>query len=302
MESRPIATQPHQRPPSKEEKNKVDMGDTFYHLFKNKLALVGAVILTFFILLAIFAPLLTSYTIDKTDPSIRLMPPSSEHWMGTDDLGRDVFTRVAHGARISLLIGLFSISGALVIGTTLGLVAGFYGRWVDMLISRIFDIMLAFPSILLAIAIVAILGPSLQNAMLAIAIINVPIFGRIVRSKVISLRAEEFVLAAKAQGMKNGRIMFHHILPNSLAPIIVQATLGFGIAIIEAAALGFLGMGASPPTPEWGRMLADSRGYIQNAYWTVLFPGLSIMLVVLGFNMLGDGLRDALDPKMKDQG
>lgn len=302
MESRPMATQPHQRPPSKEEKTRSLWGDTLYHLFKNKLALVGAIILFIFILLAIFAPVLTPYTIDKTEPAMRLMPPSSDHWMGTDDLGRDVFTRVAHGARISLLIGLFSISGALIIGTSLGLIAGFYGRWIDMLISRIFDIMLAFPSILLAIAIVAILGPSLQNAMLAIAIINVPIFGRIVRSKVISLRAEEFVLAAKAQGMKNGRIMFHHILPNSMAPIIVQATLGFGIAIIEAAALGFLGMGASPPTPEWGRMLADSRGYIQSAYWTVLFPGLSIMLVVLGFNMLGDGLRDALDPKMKDQG
>lgn len=185
-------------------------------------------------------------------------------------------------------------------GTFLGIIAGFFGGWVDMLISRIFDVLLAFPSILLAIAIVAILGPSLQNALLAIAIINIPIFGRLVRSRVLSIREEEYILAAKAQGMKNSRILFHHILPNSTAPIIVQATLSFGTAILEAAALGFLGLGAQAPMPEWGKMLSDSRQYIQSAPWTVLFPGLSIMLVVLGFNMFGDGLRDALDPKMKN--
>lgn len=301
MDSRPVASPPPKRPSIKEEKVRSPWSELFYYLFKNKLAIVGVVIIVGFIIMALLAPYLTPYTIDRPDAAARLMPPSGDHWFGTDDLGRDVFTRVAYGARISLMIGLFAISGALIFGTFLGLVAGYFGRWLDMIISRIFDVMLAFPSILLAIAIVAILGPSLENAMLAIAIINIPIFGRIVRSKVISLRSEEFVMAAKAQGMKNGRILFHHILPNSLAPIIVQGTLGFGIAIIEAAALGFLGMGASPPTPEWGRMLADSRGYIQNAYWTVLFPGLSIMLVVLGFNMIGDGLRDALDPKMKNQ-
>ncbi|MBM7837413.1 peptide/nickel transport system permease protein [Alkalihalobacillus xiaoxiensis] len=301
MESRPIATPPHRPPPNTDLKVRSPWRESLSSLLQNRLAVIGGIILFIFIVMAILAPYLTPYTIDKTDPSIRLLPPSGDHWMGTDDLGRDVFTRVAHGARISLLIGLFAISGALLVGTTLGLIAGFYGRWIDMIISRVFDVLLAFPSILLAIAIVAILGPSLENALIAIAIINVPIFGRIVRSKVISLRSEEFVLAAKAQGMKNGRILFHHILPNSLAPIIVQGTLGFGIAIIEAAALGFLGMGATSPTPEWGRMLADSRGFIQNAYWTVLFPGLSIMLVVLGFNMVGDGLRDALDPKMKNK-
>ncbi|WP_232718644.1 nickel transporter permease [Bacillus sp. FJAT-45037] len=274
--------------------------EAFRSLRKNKLAVVGLFIISFFILIAIFAPLLTGYSYSQTDPPNRLQPPSAEHWFGTDDFGRDVFSRIVYGARLSLQVGFFAVTGALLFGTTLGLIAGYYGRWIDMLISRVFDIMLAFPSILLAIAIVAILGPSLQNALIAIAIVNIPIFGRLVRSKVISLREEEFVMAAKAQGMKNGRIILHHILPNSLAPIIVQATLGFGTAILEAAALGFLGLGAQAPMPEWGKMLSDSRQFIQSAPWTVLFPGFSIMLVVLGFNMIGDGLRDALDPKMKN--
>ncbi|MFD1637750.1 ABC transporter permease [Evansella tamaricis] len=274
--------------------------EAYWQLRKNKLAIVGIVIITFFILVAIIAPLLTPYAFNTINAGPRLTGPSADHWFGTDDLGRDTFTRIVYGARISLMVGFFAVTGALVFGTLLGIVAGFFGKWVDMLISRIFDIMLAFPSILLAIAIVAILGPSLQNALIAIAIINIPIFGRLVRSKVISIRQEEYILAAKAQGMKNGRILFHHVLPNSVAPIIVQATLSFGTAILEAAALGFLGLGAQAPTPEWGKMLSDSRQYIQSAPWTVLFPGVSIMLVVLGFNMIGDGLRDALDPKMKN--
>jgi len=274
--------------------------DAYWQLKKNKLAMIGIFIIIFFIIVALIAPLLTPYAFNTISASERLQSPSMAHWFGTDDLGRDIFTRIVYGARISLMVGFFAVTGALVFGTILGIVAGFFGRWLDMLISRIFDIMLAFPSILLAIAIVAILGPSLQNALIAIAIINIPIFGRLVRSKVISIREEEYIMAAKAQGMKNGRILFHHVLPNSLAPIIVQATLGFGVAILEAAALGFLGLGAQAPTPEWGKMLSDSRQFIQSAPWTVLFPGISIMLVVLGFNMIGDGLRDALDPKMKN--
>ncbi|WP_096436410.1 nickel transporter permease [Alteribacter populi] len=273
--------------------------EAYWQLKKNKLAMVGLFIILFFITVAIFAPFLTSYSYQTLNAADRLQGPSSQYWFGTDDLGRDIFTRIVYGARISLMVGFFAVTGALIFGSLLGIVAGFYGRWIDMIISRIFDIMLAFPSILLAIAIVSILGPSLQNALIAIAIINIPIFGRLVRSKVISIRQEEYIMAAKAQGMKSGRILFHHVLPNSIAPIIVQSTLGFGTAILEAAALGFLGLGAQPPTPEWGRMLSDSRQYIQSAPWTVLFPGFSIMLVVLGFNMIGDGLRDALDPKMK---
>lgn len=273
--------------------------EAYWQLRKNKLAIVGFFIIMFFILMAIFAPILTRQTFETMDSTVRLQPPSSDHWFGTDYSGRDMFTRIVYGARVSLMVGFFAVTGALVFGSFLGVIAGYFGRWIDMIISRIFDIMLAFPSILLAIAIVAILGPSLQNALIAIAIINIPIFGRLVRSKVISIREEEYIMAAKAQGMKNGRILFHHVLPNSIAPIIVQTTLGFGTAILEAAALGFLGLGAQPPTPEWGRMLSESRQYIQSAPWTVLFPGISIMLVVLGFNMIGDGLRDALDPKMK---
>src|SRR5690625_3850016 len=273
--------------------------DSFKQLRKNRFAMVGLFIILFFIILGLVAPLLTPYTYEEQSLVNRLSPPSGEHWMGTDDLGRDIFTRIAYGARVSLQVGFFAVSGALIFGTLLGIIAGYFGRWIDMIISRIFDILLAFPSILLAIAIVAILGPSLENALVAIAIINIPIFGRLVRSRVISLREEEFVLAARAQGMKNGRIIFQHILPNSLAPIIVQTTLGFGTAILEAAALGFLGLGAQPPSPEWGKMLTDSRDFIQLAPWTLIAPGVSIMLVVLGFNLIGDGLRDALDPRMK---
>ena len=274
--------------------------DAWKVLRRNKMALVGIGIILFFIIIAVCAPLLTSYPYDGTELKNRLQGPSLDHWFGTDDLGRDIFSRIVYGARISLWVGFFAVSGALVFGTVLGILAGYFGRWVDMVISRTFDILLAFPSILLAIAIVTILGPSLENALIAIAIVNIPKFGRLVRSKVLSLKEEEFIMAARAQGMKHGRILVHHIFPNSLAPIIVQATLSFGTAIIEAAALGFLGLGAQPPTPEWGKMLADSRAFIQTAPWTVLFPGFSIMLVVLGFNLIGDGLRDALDPKMKN--
>ncbi|MBA9025595.1 MULTISPECIES: ABC transporter permease [Bacillaceae] len=266
---------------------------------KNKVALVGSGIVLFFIIIAILAPLLAPYGINEQQLSIRNNPPSSEHWFGTDDFGRDIFSRVIYGARISLWVGLVSVAGSVIIGCFLGIIAGFYGRWIDTVISRIFDIMLAFPSILLAIAVVAVLGPSLQNALIAIAIINIPNFGRLIRSKVLSVKQEEYIMAARAVGMSDGRILFHHVLPNSLAPIIVQATLAIATAIIEAAALGFLGMGAQPPQAEWGKMLADSRQYIIQAPWTVLFPGIAIMLTVLGFNLMGDGLRDALDPKMK---
>ncbi|GGN98625.1 nickel transporter permease [Saccharibacillus kuerlensis] len=266
---------------------------------RNKTAVVGLSLVVFFVLLALAAPLIMPFDYKAQVLSDRLQPPSGEHWFGTDDLGRDVFSRVIYGARISLWVGFLSVVGSIVIGTLLGIVAGFYGKWVDMIISRVFDILLAFPGILLAIAIVAILGPSLQNALYAIAIVNIPTYGRLVRSRVLSLRQEEFITAARALGANDSRILFKHILPNSLTPIIVQGTLGVATAIIEAAGLGFLGLGAQPPEPEWGKMLSDSRQFLQTAPWTVIFPGLCILLTSLGFNLMGDGLRDTFDPKMK---
>lgn len=277
--------------------------EAWKRLRKQKSALVGLGMILFFVLVGLLAPVISSEPYDINHPIYNpengLKPPGGEHWFGTDDLGRDIFSRILYGARISLSVGLFSVAGSIVIGTVLGLVAGFYGKWIDTLISRVFDIMLAFPSILLAIAIVTVLGPSLFNALLAIAIINIPTYGRLVRSRVLSVKEEEYITAARITGMSNGRILFLHVLPNCLAPIIVQGTLGIATAIIEAAALSFLGLGAQAPQPEWGKMLSDARPYLTTAPWTMIFPGVAIMLTVLGFNLFGDGLRDALDPKLK---
>ena len=267
---------------------------------KSKVSLVGAGIVIFFVLLAIIGPFIAPQGINEQDLTKRLLAPSADHWFGTDDFGRDIFSRIIHGARISLWVGFFSVILSVIMGSLLGIIAGYYGKWIDTIISRIFDIMLAFPSMLLAIAVVSVLGPSLQNALIAIAIINVPNFGRLIRSKVLSVKEEEYIVAAKAIGMRDSRILFSHILPNSITPIIVQGTLAIATAIIEAAALGFLGLGAQAPAPEWGKMLADARKFLLNAPWTMIFPGIAIMLTVLGFNLMGDGLRDALDPKMKN--
>ncbi|ANX10891.1 peptide ABC transporter permease [Fictibacillus arsenicus] len=290
---------PQHTPAPVEDKAISPWKDAWRSFKKNKIALVGLSIVSFFILIAIFADLLAPYNYRDVNLSDKHISPSAEHWFGTDEFGRDILSRVIHGARISLWVGFFSVAGSVIVGSLLGIVAGYYGKWVDGIISRIFDILLAFPSILLAIAVVSVLGPSLKNALIAIAIINVPTFGRLLRSRVLSVKEEEYITAARAIGMSDTRILVHHILPNSLAPIIVQGTLAIATAIIEAAALGFLGMGAQPPTPEWGKMLADSKDFIIQAPWTVLFPGLAIMLTVLGFNLMGDGLRDALDPRMK---
>ncbi|MCI1858453.1 MAG: ABC transporter permease [Sporolactobacillus sp.] len=267
---------------------------------KNKSAIAGTGIVLAFILLAIFAGMIAPQGINDQNIRIRLQPPSAAHWFGTDDFGRDIFSRVIYGARLSLRVGFFAVIGSIVVGTLLGTLAGYFGKALDVVISRIFDILLAFPSILLSIAIVAILGPSLNNALVAIAIVNVPVFGRLVRSRVLTVKEEEYIVAARSIGMGNTRIIFRHILPNSFAPIIVQGTLNIATAILDAAGLGFLGMGAQAPLPEWGKMLSDSRQFIQNAPWTVVFPGLAIVLVVVGFNLIGDGLRDALDPRMKN--
>ncbi|CAM5207743.1 Peptide/nickel transport system permease protein OS=Ureibacillus acetophenoni OX=614649 GN=SAMN05877842_11131 PE=3 SV=1 [Ureibacillus acetophenoni] len=284
---------------SKSEKVMGPWKEAWFTFLKSKSAIVGTIIVLFFIFLGLIGPLFVSQGINDQNFSLRLLPPSSEYWFGTDDFGRDIFSRIVHGARISLAVGFFAVVLSVVVGSFLGIVAGYYGRWIDTIISRFFDIMLAFPSILLAIAVVSVLGPSLQNALIAIAIINVPNFGRLIRSRVLSVKEEEYIVSARAIGMKDSRILWRHILPNSFSPVIVQGTLAIATAIIEAAALGFLGLGAEAPNPEWGKMLANARVYLMTAPWTMFFPGIAIMLTVLGFNLMGDGLRDALDPKMK---
>lgn len=286
--------------PEEKSKARSPFQDSLRTFRKSKVAVVGTIIVAFFILLAIFGPWIAPQGINEQNLKMRLLPPSSAHWFGTDGFGRDIFSRVILGARLSLLVGFASVALSIIIGSILGILAGYYGKWVDTIISRFFDILLAFPSILLAIAIVTALGPSLFNALLAIAIVNVPNFGRLIRSKVLSIKEEEFITAARAVGMRDTRILWGHVLPNSMTPIIVQGTLAIATAIIEAAALGFLGLGAQAPQPEWGKMLADARIYLINAPWTMIFPGLAIMLTVLGFNLMGDGLRDAFDPKMKN--
>jgi len=272
--------------------------DTWFKLIKNNVGRIGLIFLCILLFIAIFAPLIAPY--DPLDDNLmnRYEAPSKDHWMGTDEMGRDILSRIIYGSRISLKVGLLSISVALVFGTLLGILAGFYGGMVDMLIMRVMDIMLAFPSILLAITIVTILGPQLKNAILAIGIINIPRFARVIRSSVISIRESEYIDAARALGANDIRIIVFHLLPNSLAPLIVQSTLGIAEAILEAAALSFLGLGAQPPQPEWGAMLSDARSALQRAPWVATFPGLAIIFGVFGFNLLGDGLRDALDPKI----
>ncbi len=272
--------------------------EAWFKLLKNRVGRTGLIFLCILLFIALFAPLIAPY--DPLDDNLlnRYKAPSKEHWMGTDGMGRDILSRIIYGSRISLKVGLLSISMALVLGTLLGILAGFYGGIIDMIIMRAMDILLAFPSILLAIAIVTILGPQLKNAILAIGIINIPRFARVIRSSVISIRESEYIDAARALGANDIRIIIFHLLPNALAPLIVQSTLSIANAILEAAALSFLGLGAQPPQPEWGAMLSDARAALQRAPWAATFPGLAIIFGVFGFNLLGDGLRDALDPKM----
>lgn len=268
-------------------------------LSKNKAAIFGLSIVVIFSLLAILAPLIAPYDPAQMQMSKKLQTPSAEHWLGTDDKGRDILSRLLFGARISLTVGLLSTVIGAAVGILLGVVAGYYGKWVDSLIMRICDVLLAFPGILLALAIVSVLGASTTNVILAVAFFAVPTFARIVRGSTLSVKKLEYIDAIKAMGATDGRIIFKHILPNITSPIIVQATLYIASAIITASALSFLGMGTQPPTPEWGTMLAQGRSYVAQAPHLTLFPGLVILLVVVGFNLFGDGLRDALDPKSK---
>lgn len=270
-----------------------------FRVFKNKAALAGFLIILFFVFIAIFANIIAPY--DPYEQSLydRLQPPSNRHLFGTDDLGRDILSRIIYGSRISLAIGIISVALALGIGASAGLISAYYGGIIDTILMRLFDIMLAFPTILLAIAIVAVLGPDLKNAMIAVGIVNIPTFARIVRASALVIKEQEYVMAAHALGQSSFKIIFKHILPNIVGPITVQASLSYGGSILSAAGLGFLGMGAQPPTPEWGAMLSQARSFIISAPWTVTFPGIAIFLSVLGFNILGDGLRDFLDPRLR---
>ena len=267
---------------------------------RNRSAVWGAALVLGFLIVALVGQVMP-YDPMAQNLAERLSAPSFAHPLGTDDLGRDLLQRIVAGAWISLQVGLLSVAIALILGTALGTLAGYAGKWVDETIMRGIDIMMAFPGILLAILIVAVLGPCLTNAMIAIGLVNVPVYARLVRASVLGVKSQEFVEAAHAAGAPHGAIVFRHILPNCLTPMMVQATLGIATAILETAGLSFLGLGAQPPTPEWGTMLNNARAFIRSAPWTVTFPGLAIMLVVLGFNLLGDGLRDLLDPKTRRQ-
>lgn len=286
---------------------------TLRNILRQRSALIGGSILLFLLLVAIFAPAIAPFDPNfvlighedikrRSDPCIHLLgceEDQPQHILGTDGNVRDVFSRVVFGTRVSLFVGFSTVGFAIIIGTLLGALGGFLGGWVDNLIMRIMDVLLAFPSLLLAIAIVAVLGHGLQNALLAIAIVSIPVYARVVRASVLSVKEQEYVSASRALGGSSMHILFRRILPNAIPPLIVQGTLGIGTAILDAAALSFLGLGAQPPTAEWGTMLGTERNQIFTAPHLVLYPGLAIMITVLAFNLLGDGLRDAIDPRLK---
>ena len=278
----------------------------FWRYFSaNKGAVAGLFIVAFVLLIAVFADVLAPYPPSITDSTAFLLPPawtaggSSAHWLGTDAIGRDILSRLMHGSRLSLTIGIAVVAVSIVVGTTLGLLAGYFRGVFEIAVMRSMDIILTLPSLLLAIVVVAILGPGMLNAMLAVSIVVLPHYVRITRAAVIAEVSRDYVTAARMGGAGHWRVMLSEVLPNCTAPLIVQASLGISTAILDAAALGFLGLGAQPPSPEWGTMLADAREFVLRAWWVVTFPGLAILITVLAFNLLGDGLRDALDPKLK---
>ncbi len=275
------------------------MRDAFRRLIRNRSAVAGGVVLALLVLLAIAAPLISSY--DPTAPALRtrLQPPSASHWFGTDEFGRDILTRVFYGARISLPVGLIALAIGVVLGTIIGLMAGFYGKWVDAILMWAVDVQLAFPGLLLALLVVAVLGVDLRNVMIAVGVSMVPRFARLVRGTVLSARENLYVDAARTVGVPEYRILVQHVLPNIISPVIVLATLSLGATILTAAGLSFVGLGAKPPSPEWGAMIAEGRQFLQHQWWIGTFPGIAILLTVLAVNLIGDGLRDALDPRMR---
>lgn len=284
---------------------KTPLAEFWSYFIQNRGALIGLCFIVFIVFLAVFADLVAPHHPYEQFRDFILVPPAwteggnAQFWLGTDGVGRDILSRLIHGARLSLLIGLVIVTVSLVLGICLGLIAGYFGGFVDVAIMRFADILLSMPALLLAIAIVAILGPSIVNSGLALSLVYLPHYVRLTRASVLTEINKDYVISSRVAGAGAMRLMFIVILPNCLAPLIVQATLGFSNAILDMAALGFLGLGAQPPLPEWGSMLATGREFIQSAWWVVTFPGLIILMTVLAFNLMGDGLRDALDPKLK---
>jgi peptide/nickel transport system permease protein len=265
---------------------------------RNRLALAGALVVGLLFVCSLLAPLLTPYDPSHLDAWHVLLPPSARHWFGTDELGRDVLTRVIYGARVSLKVGFVAVGISVLIGTTVGLVAGFYGGWLDSLLMRLVDIMLCFPTFFLILAVIAMLEPSIWYIMIIIGLTGWMGVARLVRAEVLTLREREFVLAARGLGASDLRIIVRHILPNAFSPVLVTATLGVAGAILTESALSFLGIGVQPPTPSWGNILTAGKEYIEFAWWLSLFPGLAILVTVLAYNLVGEGLRDALDPRL----
>ncbi|MCD4712198.1 MAG: ABC transporter permease [Clostridiales bacterium] len=274
--------------------------EVWRRLKQNKSAIFGLIVILTLIVVAIFADQIAPYGYDDQNLRARFQTPNGDHWFGTDNFGRDIFSRIIYGAQISLKVGLLAVGIALIVGGTLGAIAGFYGGKLDNGIMRFIDILLAIPSILLAISIVAALGPELRNVMIAVGVGSIPSYARIVRASVLSLRDQEFIEAARAVGASDTRLILKHIIPNSLAPLIVQSTIGVAGAILSAAGLGFIGLGIQPPLAEWGAMLNSGRQYIRDYPHMTAFPGLAIMVTIFALNLLGDGLRDALDPRLKN--
>ena len=282
-------------------KERSQLAEVWRRLKKNRMAMMGLFIIFLLLLMVIFADVMFNYdeVVIKQNVANRMQPPSSEHWLGTDEFGRDILARIVHGSRVSLAVGVIAVAISLAIGGTLGAVAGYYGGVLDNVIMRIMDIFLAVPSLLLSMTIVAALGPSMVNLMLAISISSMPGYARIVRSSVLTVKDQEFVEAARCIGSRDWQIILFQIIPNCMAPIIVQATLKVAGAILSTSSLSFLGLGVKPPAPEWGSMLSGGRAYLRDAWYITMFPGLAIMITILALNLFGDGLRDALDPKLK---